>query len=332
MTMPGRHKCLNRKARTSTGQVGPRSIPTWSPTSRRFASRTPSKAGRDRRPTTPKSSNFKPVDLIQLHAVDSSEGAGARLRPARGLPAWGMRPGQSRSPEALRCAPATRRQPPATASGRLGGEIAGVAAWLEPLLSGCPQGQCKQVERKECWCATVRTAMGYRAASLARAARPAVEARLRLGTCRMRACMGSIKFCGVKLDALTGERVGSGHGARESRGGPGVSSAAQGSTAGDQPDGLAPRPRVTPQNLMLPHQGNRAPGRGSDRRLNSPLPGMLSVLTVTDGRAIGLFDGIESLTEVMPDRVPHGRHRSGRIAAVVRVRRGGARHAGRPWP
>ena len=35
----------------------------------------------------------------------------------------------------------------------------------------------------------------------------------------------------------------------------------------------------------------------------------VSVLTVTDGRAIGLFDGIESLTEVMPDRVPHGRHR-----------------------
>ena len=98
--------------------------------------------------------------------------------------------GQSRSPEALRCAPATRRQPPATAGGRLGGEkIAGVAAWLEPLLSGCPQVQCKQIERKECWCATVRTAMGFRAASLARAARPAVEARLRLGTCRMRACI-----------------------------------------------------------------------------------------------------------------------------------------------
>ena len=39
------------------------------------------------------------------------------------------------------------------------------------------------------------------------------------------------------------------------------------------------------------------------------LTGEVSVLTVTDGRAIGLFDGIESLTEVMPDRVPHGRHR-----------------------
>ena len=64
--------------------------------------------------------------------------------------------------------------------------------------------------------------------------------------------VGNIKFCGVELDALTGARVGSGHGVHESLGEPGVSSAAQGSAAGHQLDGLAPRPRVTPQNLMLP--------------------------------------------------------------------------------
>ena len=33
----------------------------------------------------------------------------------------------------------------------------------------------------------------------------------------------------------------------------------------------------------------------------------VSVLTVIDGGAIGLFDGIESLTEAMPGRVSHGR-------------------------